>query len=379
MSWPLAISPASDFSLQNLPYGIYSTDSDPSPRIGVAVGDDFVLNLKAISQAGILQNVGASPYLETTTLNDFMGQEASVWKTVRSSLQALLSSPTSPFPSSSTCVEASSSVTMHLPCTIGDYTDFYSSREHATNVGTMVSEYAIIISNSNSNSNSNSIQFNSIQFNSIQFNSIQFRGPDNALQPNWLHLPVGYHGRASSIFLSGSDAAVVRPSGQLQKNATEPKEGSTYGPCRLCDFELEMAIFVGGPTNPPGTQVTMDEAEDRIFGFVVMNDWSARDIQKWEYVPLGPFGAKNWATTISPWVVTPMALEPFKCKTSAGEQVDPTPLPYLIDKNYGSYDIKLGVDIQGDGMAKPEVIQIHVVIQHNTTQNNTTQHNTTQH
>jgi len=236
----------------------------------------------------------------------------------------------------------------------------------------MVSEYAIIISNSNSNSNSNSIQFNS-----IQFNSIQFRGPDNALQPNWLHLPVGYHGRASSIFLSGSDAAVVRPSGQLQKNATEPKEGSTYGPCRLCDFELEMAIFVGGPTNPPGTQVTMDEAEDRIFGFVVMNDWSARDIQKWEYVPLGPFGAKNWATTISPWVVTPMALEPFKCKTSAGEQVDPTPLPYLIDKNYGSYDIKLGVDIQGDGMAKPEVIQIHVVIQHNTTQNNTTQHNTT--
>ena len=121
----------------------------------------------------------------------------------------------------------------------------------------------------------------------------------------------------------------------------------------------------------------MDEAEDRIFGFVVMNDWSARDIQKWEYVPLGPFGAKNWATTISPWVVTPMALEPFKCKTSAGEQVDPTPLPYLIDKNYGSYDIKLGVDIQGDGMAKPEVIQIHVVIQHNTTQNNTTQHNTT--
>ena len=162
MSWPLAISPASDFSLQNLPYGIYSTDSDPSPRIGVAVGDDFVLNLKAISQAGILQNVGASPYLETTTLNDFMGQEASVWKTVRSSLQALLSSPTSPFPSSSTCVEASSSVTMHLPCTIGDYTDFYSSREHATNVGTMVSEYAIIISNSNSNSNSNSIQFNSV-------------------------------------------------------------------------------------------------------------------------------------------------------------------------------------------------------------------------
>ena len=197
--------------------------------------------------------------------------------------------------------------TMHLPAAIGDYTDFYSSREHATNVG------------------------------------IMFRGKENALQPNWLHLPVGYHGRASSVFLSGTD--IVRPSGQLQKDGTYPRQGSVYGPCKLLDFELEVAFFVGGPPHPPGQAISMTKAQKRIFGYCLMNDWSARDIQKWEYVPLGPFGSKNFATTISPWIVSPLALEPFKCLTSAKEQSDPEPLEYLRDPDYSLYDIQLTVDI----------------------------------
>jgi len=248
MSWPLAISPASDFSLQNLPYGIYSTDSDPSPRIGVAVGDDFVLNLKAISQAGILQNVGASPYLETTTLNDFMGQEASVWKTVRSSLQALLSSPTSPFPSSSTCVEASSSVTMHLPCTIGDYTDFYSSREHATNVGTMVSEYAIIISNSNSNSNSNSIQFNSIQFNSIQFSSA---APTTRFSPTGSTFLLGTTAALLPFFCLGPTLLSFAPAGSSRRTPLSPRRDRPTVPAAFATSSWRWQFsWAGQPTLP---------------------------------------------------------------------------------------------------------------------------------
>ena len=207
---------------------------------------------------------------------------------------------------------------MHLPAAIGDYTDFYSSREHATNVG------------------------------------IMFRGVDNALQPNWLHLPVGYHGRASSVVASGTP--VVRPKGQLQLDKADPTKGTEHAACRLLDFELEMGFFVGGPPNELGTPVTMEEAEDRIFGYTLCNDWSARDIQKFEYVPLGPFGAKNFATTISPWVVMAEALAPFKCATSAGEQTAPTPLPYLRDPNYGSYDVDLTVSIRPEGGADPTVV-----------------------
>eukprot|EP00604_Paraphysomonas_vestita_P003405 CAMPEP_0174821506 /NCGR_PEP_ID=MMETSP1107-20130205/9016_1 /TAXON_ID=36770 /ORGANISM="Paraphysomonas vestita, Strain GFlagA" /LENGTH=572 /DNA_ID=CAMNT_0016038639 /DNA_START=252 /DNA_END=1973 /DNA_ORIENTATION=+ len=210
---------------------------------------------------------------------------------------------------------------MHLPAHIGDYTDFYSSREHATNVG------------------------------------IMFRGVDNALQPNWLHLPVGYHGRASSVVVSGTE--ITRPSGQVQKNKDDPKEGSIYSPCRLLDYELEMAFFVGGPSNPLGRPLTIEEAEDRIFGVVLMNDWSARDIQAWEYVPLGPFTAKNFATSISPWIVSLDALEPFRCHSSAGPvQTDPVPLPYLVDPNYhqDAYDIKLEVSILPPGETTPSPI-----------------------
>jgi len=212
-------------------------------------------------------------------------------------------------------------VQMHLPATIGDYTDFYSSREHATNVGTM------------------------------------FRGPDNALQPNWLHLPVGYHGRSSSVVISGTD--VVRPAGQLQAHPTDDKQGSVYGACKLLDFELEMAFFVGGGGNPLGQPLSMADAEDHIFGVVLMNDWSARDIQKWEYVPLGPFTAKNFATSISPWIVSLDALEPFRCTSSAGPiQENPTPLPYITDPQYdrGAYNIALEVAVQPPDESSPSTI-----------------------
>jgi fumarylacetoacetase len=200
-------------------------------------------------------------------------------------------------------------VEMQLPARIGDYTDFYSSREHATNVGTM------------------------------------FRGADDALQPNWLHLPVGYHGRSSTVICS--DNPVVRPHGQIQLDPNDPTKGSVYGPCKLLDFELEVAFFVGGPSNSLGQPLTMTEAKDRIFGFCLMNDWSARDIQKWEYVPLGPFTSKNFATSLSPWVVSTFALESeFRVSTSAVAQTDPVPLEYLRDPDYSSYDINLTVAIQ---------------------------------
>ena len=206
----------------------------------------------------------------------------------------------------------------HVPCTIGDYTDFYSSREHATNVGTM------------------------------------FRGKDDALQPNWLHVPIGYHGRSSSVGVSSSSSCAAgrdaqvgirRPCGQVVIDPADPKKGSKHGPTRSLDFELEVAFIVGGPTNVEyvdgdggcgtiGRPMTAEEARGRIFGYVLLNDWSARDVQKWEYVPLGPFTSKNFATTMSPWIVTACALEPSRCATSAVEQ-DPVPLEYLRDPDYG--------------------------------------------
>ena len=185
---------------------------------------------------------------------------------------------------------------------LGDYTDFYSSREHATNVGTM------------------------------------FRGPENALMPNWLHLPVGYHGRASSVVVSGTP--VLRPQGQTKPEDKPP----VFGPCRLLDFELEMAFFVG-PGNPLGEPIPVAKAHEHIFGMVLMNDWSARDIQKWEYVPLGPFLGKSFSTTVSPWVVTMDALQPF---VQANPVQDPKPLPYLVHDDPYSFDINLSVGIKPD-------------------------------
>jgi fumarylacetoacetase len=204
------------------------------------------------------------------------------------------------------------SAQMLLPARIDDYTDFYSSREHATNIGVML------------------------------------RGKDNALQPNWLHLPVGYHGRSSSIVVSGTD--VRRPMGQTKPaDADQP----IYGPSRLMDFELEMGFFVG-PGNDLGTPIPIDRALDHIFGMVLVNDWSARDIQAWEYVPLGPFLAKNFATSISPWVVTMDALEPFRC--AGPTQDDPEPLSYLQNPADCAYDINLEVLLQSEAMETPATI-----------------------
>ena len=321
-----------DFPIENLPMGVFSHASKGSAgdkRIGVAIGD-FVLDVSVLARAGLLDGLGFSSraILTQPTLNAFMGLQKAQWRATRERISSLLSSSSLAAAALRDNATLRADVlvpmqqtTMHLPCDIGDYTDFYSSREHATNVGIMM------------------------------------RGIDNALQPNWLHLPVGYHGRASSVVITGTD--VVRPSGQLQVDREDPSKGSSHGPSKLLDFELEMAFFVGGPANPLGRPVSMAEAEDRMFGLVLMNDWSARDVQAWEYVPLGPFTAKNFCTSISPWIVSLDALEPFRCASSAGDaQTSPLPLPYLHDPAYakGSYNVNLEVTLQGSADSQPSVI-----------------------
>jgi fumarylacetoacetase len=286
--------------------------------------DGGVLDGRSGSQAvdlGELVHSGALPAHEPwakalthSNLDELMAMERPAWRAARFAIQALFLADCAVLRDNAELRAKAmiplKDVTPVLPCTIGDYTDFYSSREHATNVGTM------------------------------------FRGKDNALQPNWLHLPVGYHGRASTIVPHG--VPLHRPHGQLEKNPADPKEGSVFGTCRLMDFELEIGAFYGGKANPMGTPVRIDRAWDHIFGLVLMNDWSARDIQKWEYVPLGPFTAKNVGTSISTWIVSLDALEPFRCPTSAGKQTDPEPLPYLRDPQYSSFNIQLHVALQNE-------------------------------
>uniref|UniRef100_A0A1Y1MCT4 Fumarylacetoacetase n=1 Tax=Photinus pyralis TaxID=7054 RepID=A0A1Y1MCT4_PHOPY len=293
------------FPIENLPYGIFSTQNDKIHRIGVAIGN-LILDLKQIS------HLFDGPHLKNhqhvfqeETLNSFMALEPSAWKEARAKIQSLLSADNPTLQDNAQLRERAlvlqSDATMHLPAKIGDYTDFYSSLHHATNVGVM------------------------------------FRGKDNSLMPNWKHLPVGYHGRASSVVVSGTP--ITRPHGQ-----TVPVDGAppVFGSCKLMDFELEMAFFVGGPPTKLGEPIKIETAQNHIFGFVLMNDWSARDIQKWEYIPLGPFTAKNLGTTISPWVVTTLALEPFIVDNFPQ---DPTPLPYLVHKDKFNFDIQLQVDI----------------------------------
>lgn len=323
-SW-LEIPTDSDFSLRNIPFGAFSPSSLEKPRCGTALGN-YVVDLSLLGQAGLFHDIpNFSPRVfDQATLNAFVAYPKPVWVAVRQRIIDLFQQEGTHdglrknLALQKACLHPMDKVTMHLPLAIGDYTDFYSSREHATNVGTM------------------------------------FRGKDNALQPNWLHLPVGYHGRSSTIYIDGTP--IHRPSGQLQKDPADPSQGSIYGPCKLLDFELEMATVVGGPANPPGHRLTMAQAYDRLFGFCLMNDWSARDVQKWEYVPLGPFTAKNFATTISPWIVTTSALEEFQCPTSAGSQSNPVPLPYLQDDNYSSWNVQLEVAIQDDTMEAPATV-----------------------
>lgn len=313
----LDVAPDSQFPIQNLPFGVFRPSDGASPRPGVAIGD-FVLDLSVLADAGLFEGplLSNSSCFTQTSLNAFMALGRPAWKEARDTLQKLLSADEPSLRDNdalrSKAIIPVSQVKMEVPAVIGDYTDFYSSREHATNVGTL------------------------------------FRGKENALTANWVHVPIGYHGRASSVVISETN--IKRPRGQ-----TSPPEGQKtpeFKPSALLDFELEMAVFVG-PGNNLGTTVSVDDAADHIFGFVIMNDWSARDIQKWEYVPLGPFLGKSFGTTISPWIVTLEALEPFIC--DAPEQ-DPPALRYLTEKNRITYDIPLQVALRPEGDSKASVI-----------------------
>lgn len=302
-----------DFPIQNLPYGVFrATPAEPA-RVGVAIGD-FILDLTTLEEAAWISSLGGERFFRHGALNAFMAAGKAEWSHIRKQIQALLSADEPRLRDNEAMRRRvffdQGAVTMELPAHIGDYTDFYSSREHATNVGTM------------------------------------FRGAENALMPNWLHLPVGYHGRSSSIQVSGRP--VRRPSGQLNPDDSTP----VHGPSRLLDFELEMGFFVG-PGNDLGSPIPIEEAADHIFGFVLVNDWSARDIQKWEYVPLGPFLGKNFATTISPWVVPMEALEAFR---TSGPTQDPEPLDYLTTNGPWSYDIALEVGIRTPRAEAPDIV-----------------------
>uniref|UniRef100_A0A3Q2YCM4 Fumarylacetoacetase n=1 Tax=Hippocampus comes TaxID=109280 RepID=A0A3Q2YCM4_HIPCM len=311
------VDPASDFSFHNLPYGVFSTLDNPKRRIGVAIGDQ-ILDLSVILslfQGPVMakhQDVFQQP-----TLNAFMGLGYEAWKETRRTLQFLLSANESTLRDDCTLRSRAfvpqSAAKMHLPADIGDYTDFYSSRDHATNVGTM------------------------------------FRGKENALMPNWLRLPVGYHGRASSVVVSGT--TIRRPMGQMRPDQTKPP---VFGPSKQLDIELEMAFFVGGG-NLLGEPIPIEKAHEHIFGMVLMNDWSARDIQAWEYVPLGPFLGKNFGTTISPWVVPMEALLPF---AEPNPIQDPQPLPYLQHEDAYTFNINLFVSLKG--MAETKLNRNHL-------------------
>ncbi|XP_041074543.1 fumarylacetoacetase [Polyodon spathula] len=311
----IKVEESSDFPIHNLPYGIFSTPDNPRHRIGVAIGDQ-ILDL------GVIKHLFSGPVLSKhqdvfaqPTLNAFMGLGHEAWKEARTVLQKLLSANETTLREDvglrSRAFVHQSLAEMHLPAEIGDYTDFYSSRDHATNVG------------------------------------IMFRGKENALMPNWLHLPVGYHGRASSVVVSGTP--LKRPMGQVRPDETKPP---VYGSCKLLDIELEMAFFVG-PGNKLGEPIPIHKAHEHIFGMVLMNDWSARDIQKWEYVPLGPFLGKSFGTTISPWVVPMEALMPFAQPNSVQ---DPKPLPYLCHDDPYTFDINLFVSVKGETMKEPSTI-----------------------
>ena len=306
----VADAESGDFGLANLPWGAFRAPGHRGTRLGVAIGDR-ILDVTALEDAGLfdLPEFGGARVFQDGTLNAFMALGRPAWRAARARLTELLSrGPRSleSHPLRDSLLLRASAAEMVLPCEIGDYTDFYSSREHATNVGTM------------------------------------FRGADNALMPNWLHLPVAYHGRASSVVIDG--APVRRPLGQtLPKGAETP----VFGPSRLMDFELEVGFFLGGGLNRIGEAIPVERAEEFVFGLVLVNDWSARDVQTWEYQPLGPFLAKNFATTISPWIVTLDALEAFRCE---GPLQDPEPLPYLRHRGKTTFDIELEVRIKGAKM-----------------------------
>ena len=301
-SW-VQVSPLSDFSIQNLPFGIFQTPTN-SPRVGVAIGTQ-ILDLQAIAEAGLLDAISFDKSVfNKTVLNEFIALGKPTTNAVRERVSDLLNSDNNELQGNeilqSKALVKQVEAEMLMPVYVPNYTDFYSSREHATNVGTM------------------------------------FRDPKNALLPNWLHLPVGYHGRASSIVVSGTP--IHRPQGQTKADTAEMP---SFGPTKALDFELEVAFITGKSTNM-GESISTTSADDYIFGLVLFNDWSARDIQRWEYVPLGPFLAKNFGSSISPWVVTLEALSPYQV---AGPHQEPAVLPYLQYQGNKNYDINLEVSI----------------------------------
>ncbi len=305
------VAPTSDFPIQNLPYGVFST-AGAARRVGVAIGD-FILDLAEIARAGLLPETPVGIF-EAAALNPFMALGPVVWTAARRRISALLQAD-APRLRDDAGLRARALVPMaqaslHLPFAVSAFSDFYSSLQHASNAGMIL------------------------------------RGPNAALMPNWRHMPIGYNSRASTVVVSGTP--VRRPLGQLKTGEAPP----VMGPCAKLDFELEMGFVIGQPSTM-GEMLDQDAAERMIFGFVLLNDWSARDIQAFEYQPLGPFLAKAFATTISPWVVTREALEPFRTATPAQE---PAPLPYLRQTGLQNYDVHLEVDLQTAKMSAPVTI-----------------------
>lgn len=298
-----ANSAQTDFPLNNLPYGVFDAGEGSMPRCGVAIGD-MIFDLCKAEGDGLV-DLGGAPVFDVPHWNDVMELGPEAWADLRSQVTALLAEGAEPLPGH---LVAQADVTMMMPITVAEYTDFYAGRHHAFNVGSI------------------------------------FRGPENALPPNWLSIPIGYNGRASSVVVSGTD--VRRPWGQLK---APDAELPVFAPCRRFDLELEIGAIVGQASDRP---VTVQEADDMIFGYVLLNDWSARDIQAWEYQPLGPFQAKATATTISPWIVTKAALAPFRTATPERER---ELLPYLREPGPMLYDVDLEVALAPEGGAETTI------------------------
>ena len=298
----------SDFPIQNIPFGICLINNK---KVGVSRIGDSVINLSVLFEEGCFKNIISRNYFANDYLNSFLDLNKKTWRLVRDKISELFSKEMNESLKSK-CLSNIKDVTMSMPVRVGDYTDFYSSRQHAYNVGCM------------------------------------FRDHNNALLPNWLHIPVGYHGRASSIVIS--DTPIIRPKGQ---QITPESSTPSFGPSKLLDFELEMA-FITGKGKSLGNNISTNEAEEYIFGMVIFNDWSARDIQKWEYVPLGPFLGKSFASSISPWIVTLDALQPFKC---SGEKQIPKVLPYLEFNGNKNIDINLEVLISSKKFSDHSIVK----------------------
>ncbi|WP_432448696.1 fumarylacetoacetase [Aliiroseovarius marinus] len=302
-----ANSAETPFPLNNLPYGVFST-ADSEPRCGVAIGD-MVLDMQAAEEAGLIE-IGDEPVFDVPFWNELMELGSDAWAALRARLEQLLGEGSTEQDAVAPLLVAQADAELHMPFLVSEYTDFYAGRQHAANMGAIL------------------------------------RGsPD--LPANWLHIPIGYNGRASSVVISGTP--IHRPNGQRR---APDAEMPSFGPSMRLDIELEMGAIVGKPSEF-GQPITVDEADDMIFGYVLLNDWSARDIQGWEYQPLGPFQGKAFGTSISPWIVTAAALEEFRAPTPKREK---ELLPYLDGSKDGLYDIELQVLMQPEGADTASVV-----------------------